>query len=82
MVHDPICDSYEAITTYGIKLIQDSESYGPFEAIILAVGHQNYSDWDSSQWTRKLIKGGVIIDVKGIVPKEALDKLGIRIWRL
>jgi UDP-N-acetyl-D-galactosamine dehydrogenase len=82
LVHDPHCDPAEAKAEYRVELMGNLESSPKVSAVMLAVAHQLYRDWGVNQWRDKLIPGGVVVDVKGIAPKAALEERGIRIWRL
>ena len=82
LVHDPHCDSAEAKAEYRVELMGNLESSPKVSAVVLAVAHQLYREWGLDQWHDKLIPGGVVVDVKGIAPKAALDEQGVRVWRL
>ncbi|HDO33522.1 MAG TPA: nucleotide sugar dehydrogenase, partial [Chromatiales bacterium] len=71
-VHDPWADPEEARREYGIELIRDPEP-GAYDAVVIAVGHRQFREWGAER-IRAL--GGaemVLFDVKGILPKEAVD---------
>ena len=82
LVHDPHCDPADAKAEYGVELMGNLENSPKVSAVVLAVAHQLYRDWGVNQWGDKLIPGGVVVDVKGIAPKAALDEQGVRVWRL
>ncbi|MFZ8899769.1 MAG: nucleotide sugar dehydrogenase, partial [Alphaproteobacteria bacterium] len=82
LVHDPHCDPAEAKAEYRVELMGNLENSPKVSAVVLAVAHQLYREWGLDQWHDKLIPGGVVVDVKGIAPKAALEERGIRIWRL
>ncbi|MBT6728042.1 MAG: nucleotide sugar dehydrogenase [Deltaproteobacteria bacterium] len=81
LVHDPYCDPKEAQAKYRLELVKNLETMGKVPAILMAVAHQYYRDWDISKWQKQLDKKGVVIDVKAIAPKEAWNKTQI-LWRL
>lgn len=64
-VIDPGASKHEVKEEYGIEL-KDKPS-GKYDAVILAVGHKEYSDLDESFFTPILNKDGIIVDVKGIL---------------
>ncbi|MDD3342482.1 MAG: nucleotide sugar dehydrogenase [Sulfurospirillaceae bacterium] len=71
-IYDPWVDKAEAQKYYGYELIDNPlKSDKHYEAIIVAVGHQEFVALSPSDY-QKL--GGVIIDVKGIVKNPT--------WRL
>ena len=82
LVHDPYCDPEEAKMEYDVNLTKDVSDLQPVSAIVVAVAHQPYKKWTMAQWSARLQAGGVVIDVKGIAPREELVQAGIYIWRL
>ncbi|MEL0161032.1 MAG: UDP binding domain-containing protein, partial [Deltaproteobacteria bacterium] len=82
LVHDPYCDPEEACVEYDVNLTKDVSDLQPVSAIVVAVAHQPYKKWTMAQWSARLQAGGVVIDVKGIAPREELVQAGINIWRL
>lgn len=69
-VHDPHADSEEVGEEYGLSLIKGVELKN-YQAIILAVSHDEYMELE---WSTVDVQRTVIYDVKGIVPKEYIDK--------
>ena len=68
-VVDPWADSREVRDVLGLTLTQtpDENSY---DAVVLAVAHNEFMDVD----VRKYLKtGGVVFDVKGVLPLEFVD---------
>jgi UDP-N-acetyl-D-galactosamine dehydrogenase len=63
-------------------LIGNLENSPKVSAVVLAVAHQLYREWKVHQWAETLISWGVVVDVKGIAPKAALEERKIRVWRL
>ena len=49
---------------------------------MLAVSHQQFLDIGSSELLRKIVRNGVLVDVKAALDAEAYRKEGIRVWRL
>jgi UDP-N-acetyl-D-galactosamine dehydrogenase len=62
---DPGADSGEVMAEYGLDLIR--EPAGEYDAVILAVSHMEYMELDEGYFSEILNKGGIIIDVKGIL---------------
>ena len=81
-MHDPHCDPAEAKAEYRVELMGNLENSPKVSAVVLAVAHQLYRDWGADQWRDKLIPGGVVVDVKGIVPREITSEFGVGLWRL
>lgn len=80
-IHDPLCDPEEARNEFGLKLCSGNELQ-PASALILAVSHQIYREWELDQWQNLLKSGGIVVDVKNIVPGRELLQKGHLIWSL
>jgi UDP-N-acetyl-D-galactosamine dehydrogenase len=65
-----------------VDLIRDLEEIPLASAIVSAVAHQPFKEWSTTQWLERLQVGGVVMDVKGIAPREELVEAGVKIWRL
>ena len=71
-VHDPWVDAAEARREYGITPIAEPEQ-GAYDAIILAVGHDQFKQL-GGQGVRRLGKPqAVVYDVKYVLPRDAVD---------
>ncbi len=81
MVHDPIADRDEAYKEYEIELV-DWEDIIDVDAIILCVSHLFYRELQAERYAEKFDNNRLIIDVKGILDKEAFTAVDIDIWRL
>lgn len=80
-VHDPEADAEEAMHEYGVKLLPWDE-LPRADAIVAAVAHNEYKSLTSSDFTRKVVKGGNFIDVKANFDEKDLQANGIKVWRL
>ena len=70
-VHDPWVDADEARHEYGITPIASPDA-GAYDAVILAVAHHQFAE--AGQGARDYAKpGGVVYDVKGVLPRDAVD---------
>ena len=70
LVYDPYCDPKEAKMEYGVDLIKKVNEIALVSAIVLAVAHKPFRGWSPAQWLELLQAEGVVMDVKGIVPRE------------
>jgi len=62
-VVDPLADAEEFHEEYGIHLSKD---YGKdYDAVIVAVNHEQYSDLADEFFSKILKKDGIVVDVKG-----------------
>ena len=82
-VVDPIADKNEAKREYNVEL-EKIEDIKNLDAIILAVGHNEYKEIDLENLEKYYLnkKNKILIDVKGIINKEEANKLGYNLWRL
>ena len=70
-VFDPWVDADEARHEYGITPIASPDT-GAYDAVILAVAHHQFAE--AGQGARDYAKpGGVVYDVKGVLPRNAVD---------
>ena len=68
-VYDPWADPAKVKKEYGIDILS-REVGGQYDAIILAVAHDEFKNLD----VRNLVRdGGVIYDVKGVLPRTIVD---------
>ena len=68
-VFDPWADPAKVQKEYGVA-ITSGEVGGPYDAVILAVAHDEFKAMDVASLVRP---GGVIYDVKGILPRDIID---------
>lgn len=68
-VFDPWADPERVLREYGAK-VSGNLPEGPFDAVVLAVAHKDFETLD----VRKLVReGGVVYDVKGVLPRGLVD---------
>jgi len=80
-IHDPLADADEAGQDYGLEL-DAWEALPRAAALLLAVPHAAYAERDLGDFQAILAKGGVLIDVKGLVARDAAAEAGLALWRL
>lgn len=80
-VHEPIASAPDALREYGVSLV-DWQDLPPAHAVILAVPHREYLAMGAEGVLSKLKEGGVVIDVKSVLDREAVHASGAKIWRL
>jgi UDP-N-acetyl-D-galactosamine dehydrogenase len=81
LVHDPIADSGECEHEYSVALT-DWEALPKASAIVAAVSHAEYSAMGIESLLKKLVPGGVFVDVKSAYDPAALCAAGAVPWRL
>jgi len=80
-LHDPAASAEEALHEYGVKL-EAWQDLPAADALILAVAHKSYKELPQEDLLKKVVRNGVVIDVKSVLDAEALRHQGIRVWRL
>lgn len=64
-VVDPHADSEELMHEYGFGLAEGTDK--PYDAIILAVNHREYTEKSAAYFKDLLVPGGLLFDVKGVI---------------
>jgi UDP-N-acetyl-D-galactosamine dehydrogenase len=80
-VCEPHANPAEAFHEYGVSLVP-VEELKPATAVILAVAHRLFRQWQITDLSRLMDKNPVFIDVKGVYELSILDSAGVRVWRL
>jgi len=80
-IHDPAASAEEALHEYGVRL-ESWQNLPAADALILAVAHRSYLAMPKEDLLKKVVRQGVVIDVKAVLDSEALRHQGIRVWRL
>ncbi|MCG7929254.1 MAG: Vi polysaccharide biosynthesis UDP-N-acetylglucosamine C-6 dehydrogenase TviB [Candidatus Thiodiazotropha lotti] len=71
-VYDPWVNPQEAEEEYGLRPI-DSLSDGTYDAVILAVAHQEFQQMGADKIRALCKKNGVLFDVKNVLPVDEVD---------
>lgn len=72
-IYDPWTDVIQAENEYGLKCLTQSPASGKYDAIILAVGHQQFIKLGEKGIKNFGRFGAVLFDVKGVLPMGAAD---------
>ncbi len=80
-VHDAMADSLEAQNEYGVTLTQ-WKNLPKVDLLVLAVAHIAYTKMGLDELLKNVKPGGVILDVKSILPKDEIKARGFILWRL
>jgi UDP-N-acetyl-D-galactosamine dehydrogenase len=72
-IHDPWADRAQASHEYGVDLLVDAPTPGAYDAIVVAVAHDEFRALGVDGLRRLAGDRAVIYDIKGIFPKEAVD---------
>jgi UDP-N-acetyl-D-galactosamine dehydrogenase len=79
-VHDPLAEPEQAMDEYGISL-RPLDELRDLDGLILAVPHARYLDEGPARIAERLKPGGVLVDVKSVVPPSSVPP-GIHYWSL
>ena len=71
-IYDPLADAEEVQSEYGLKLAPELPS-GPFDAIVMAVKHDEIVALGQEKLRAKLTAGGIIYDIKEVLPLSESD---------
>jgi len=80
-IHDPAASAEEALHEYGVRL-EAWQDLPAADAVILAVAHKSYLELPKEDLLKKVVRHGVIVDIKAVLDAEALRHRGLRVWRL
>ena len=78
---DPVADAPDAEHEYGVKFT-DFVDIPQVPLLIVAVAHKEFKNLTLDELLAKVTPGGIIIDVKSILPKEEVRARGYILWRL
>ena len=70
VVVDPWVDPAEAQREYNLTVVPEIPDASDFPAVILAVAHQQFADLPIQDWKNILALDSVLVDLKGLVPRE------------
>ena len=80
-VHDPVIDPEAALHEYGVKLVA-WDDLPRADAMVAAVAHDQLVSLGIEDLSRKIVRNGCFIDVKGCFDAAALQAAGLHVWRL
>jgi len=69
-VVDPWVDPKEAEREYGLAVQVEPPAEQRYAAVVAAVAHREFAAWGAEQWQLLLQPGGLLLDLKGIIPRE------------
>jgi UDP-N-acetyl-D-galactosamine dehydrogenase len=67
---DPWVDPREAQSEYGLTVLRDIPSDKKWNAVLVIVAHNEFLSFKPNEWTELLSPSGIILDLKGILPRE------------
>jgi UDP-N-acetyl-D-glucosamine/UDP-N-acetyl-D-galactosamine dehydrogenase len=84
LVHDPHAEPEETRCEYGLELV-DLASDVVYDAVVLAVNHKEFAGLDAARLKILTDNGtgrGVVIDVKALLDRQAVEAAGMVYWSL
>jgi UDP-N-acetyl-D-galactosamine dehydrogenase len=72
-IHDPWADRDEARHEFGSDLLVETPTTGSYNAIVIAVAHDQFRSLGIDGLRRFGRPGAVVYDIKGIFPMDAVD---------
>lgn len=80
-VHDPQAEPEQAMHEYDVRLLP-WEALPRADAVVGAVSHKEFLKLSIEDMSRKLVKGGALIDVKAVFDQKSFEQAGYKVWRL
>lgn len=77
---DPYASANEVDHEYGLNLLPGPENN--YDAVIIAVAHQQFVDLDLENLRDLMNEKPLLLDLKGIYSRPAVEELDIAYWRL
>jgi UDP-N-acetyl-D-galactosamine dehydrogenase len=72
-IHDNWADPAQTRLEYGLELLPQLPASGNYDAIVLAVAHDEYRDLGIDAVRRLGRENAVVYDIKGLFPKDKVD---------
>ena len=80
-VCDPLAEPHQAREEYGIELCR-WEDLPPGQALIVAVAHRQFVRLSPADLAGRLVRPGVLVDVKACLDRARFADGGFHLWRL
>ncbi len=82
VIADPQADAREVMHEYGIQIV-DLDTIKDMDAVILAVGHDEFRDLSMEDMANYYNQGQkVLLDIKGLFDRKVYEEAGYQYWRL
>jgi len=79
-IYDPRAIPEEVEREYGIRLLSSPEEMAPYDAVIVAVKHDEFKSLTPEFFRRISISKPILLDVKGIYDRKRFED--VTLWRL
>ncbi|HUE84641.1 MAG TPA: nucleotide sugar dehydrogenase [Vicinamibacterales bacterium] len=85
-VFDPVVDAAEVAREMDVRLVSDPfMGAGHYDAVVIAVAHDAFTSRSADEFVALLREGHggrVLVDVRGIIPRQAAESRGVAYWCL
>ncbi len=81
-VYDPHAYKDEVFKEYEIELLQNPYAFSPYDAVIVAVKHSAFGEYDIKFYKDIITEPRILIDVKNLYDRELFEKNGFLYWSL
>lgn len=83
IICDPYANAWEVKNSYR-RSLTDIDQVRNMDCLIVAVGHQQYHDYDAGRWAQLFGENTqrVLVDVKGVITPDIREALDCNYWRL
>ncbi|HEY1141999.1 MAG TPA: UDP binding domain-containing protein, partial [Lysobacter sp.] len=72
-IHDPWVDPATARHEYGVELLTEQPQQGRYDAVVLAVAHEQYRELGAGGARRFGRPGALLYDIKSLYPRDQVD---------
>jgi UDP-N-acetyl-D-galactosamine dehydrogenase len=72
-IWDPWVDAAEAFQEYGVQVASEKPAQGTFDAVVLAVAHDEFRNLGADGVRALLREKGIVYDLKYVLPRQAAD---------
>ncbi|MFP3206195.1 MAG: nucleotide sugar dehydrogenase [Hydrogenobaculum sp.] len=81
-IYDPYVYKDEVFKEYGIELLQDPYEKAPYDAVIVAVKHNAFGEYDIRFYENITKSPKILVDIKSLYNKDIFLKNGFLYWSL
>lgn len=81
-IYDPWVNKEEVKAEYGFDILNSIEDNGPYDAVVAAVAHRQFTELGADWFKRVGKEKTVVVDVKGIYNRTNFENAGLIYWAL
>lgn len=80
--HDPTAEPEDVLREHGVVLSSWQDLPRPLDVLVLAVAHRSFRERPPAEFCDLLGPSGLIVDVRGVLPRSLVRERGIQLFRL